>query len=122
MLRSEEDLQFTSQIGTAPTNDVLSMRTFILAITYHCIGSQLYTAMETELLGGTELPVLRTENTRNNNPFKSFLDISIVQQKLRKAMKSQDASRRFSYDLPGPENARTNRNHTRQQSYTAELP
>jgi len=63
--------------------------------------------MDTELLGGTELPVLRTENTRNNNPFKSFLDISIVQQKLRKAMKSQDASRRFSYDLPGPENART---------------
>lgn len=41
------------------------------------------------------------QNMSKQSPFKGFLDISIVQQKLRKAMKSSDGHHRgMTYDVP----------------------
>lgn len=41
---------------------------------------------------GFQLPSIRSIDKKNKSPFKGFLDISIVHQKLRKSMQIKDGS------------------------------
>ena len=56
--------------------------------------------LDSTLLNGQPLPHIVSSSNGMQSPFKSFLDISIVQQKLRKALKSQEGRRPFmSYEV-----------------------
>ena len=120
-MRATDEMFFNSTMQGATTNASHDMdlgalsagklRKFYLTSNLNLCNTDRSMVVEPE---GIQLPNINARESKQS-PFKGFLDISIVQQKLRKAVNQSADGHRGVYETQQPNSNRHTQNHTKME-------